>query len=637
MKKLLSVLLCLSFVISLAIPLYIPSAAVGTSELVYSEDFNNITDAASLGYDPDARAKTYAASAPAALSIVDGRLQASLNSNAVSFIKVLPADVMKNFSSFTVEFDMQIDTLSGGAAGLVLYWPEYLGTTSGGTNTYHTLQFRNNYTQFLHATNKNSTWDGFALKNLTDYGVQNVGLGTSHKIRVEADGANVKSYIDGIMVSEVNNAVYYESPLCLLVFNTCVVYYDNLKVWAVKDNSIEFPSYFNGQVIYSEDYEDVSDASELPYNPDARANAGGTNSTVLPQMSIDTNDTKRLKIYNDNSNLYFVKFLDSDALRGVDKFTVQYDLQANQMSDLFGLGLYWPEHLGSTVGNVYHTAQYRSGYTTYLNSGRSSSTWFNYPATLPTLASAGVQNTGLTTNHTMKVEVEGKTVKSYVDNILIDTKTNAMVYDSPLFFIVYKTTEVYIDNVVVWAGTGVEPVEVFDYHGFSIRIEDPNGLRAMYSLSKDVIDATVAQDGYKLVEYGMILAQRESYDASEGLAGAELLLATDNSERNNTGKVTIWQNGAQTGNIYKQTESRNVYTAVLINIKNANLDKAYAFRAYCIIENGAGERSVIYSDSNEKSIYDVAKLALADEGNGLTAEQEAYLQTNIINIVEGVG
>lgn len=639
MKKALTILLCMSFLFSLAIPLYVPVVAAGGMELVYSEDFNSVADVSALGYDPDARAKSYAASAPADISIDNGRLKAALSSNAVAFIKILPAEFMNKLSRFTFEADMQIDTLSGGAAGLSYYWPEYLGTTSGGTNTYHTFQFRSNYTQFAHGGIANGKWDLFQLKNMTDYGAENIGLGTSHKIRVEANGSNVKAYFDGILVSEVDNAVYYESPLSLLLFNVSTVYYDNIKVWGEKKESTKTPAYFDGQMIYKEDFEGVSDPATLPYNPDARANAGGTSASILPDISIDTQNTNRLKIYNEatNTNLYFYKFLPAEALRGVEKFTVQYDLQVNQMSDLFGLGFYWPEHLGGTVGNVYHTFQFRNTYTTYVNSGRSASTWFNFPSPLPTLESKGVQNIGLNTNHSIKVEVEGKTVKSYVDGILVDTKTNAMIYDSPLFFIVFKGIEVYIDNIAVWAGTGVQPVEVFDYLGFSVRIEDPNGLRAMYSISNEMLGATVAEDGFKVVEYGMILTQRESYDLSEGKTGAQLLLAEDFSERANTGKVTIWQNGELRGNIYKQTDNGYVYTSVLVNINDANLDKAYIFRGYCIVEDAKGEQSVIYSVSREKSIYDVALLALADPDNGLTPEQETFLRDNIIAKVENVG
>ncbi|NLK38852.1 MAG: hypothetical protein GX303_01205, partial [Clostridiales bacterium] len=87
-------------------------------------------------------------------------------------------------------------------------------------------------------------------------------------------------------------------------------------------------------------------------------------------------------------------------------------------------------------------------------------------------------------------------------------------------------------------------------------------------------------------------------------------------------------------NIYSRSDDGDVYTAVLISIKDENLDKAYAFRAYCIIEDEAGERTVLYSMMKEKSIYDVAKLALADEDNGLNEEQQAYLQS-IVALVEG--
>ena len=637
MKKLLSVVLCLTFIFSLIMPFATPAAATGEMELIYSEDFDDVSDVASLGYDPNARGRTNNANNTATLEIVNGRLKVSQTASNVCFVKILPSDVMKTYKRFAVEADLQIDSTTG-AAGILYYWPEYLGTNSSGTNTYHTLQFRGDYKQFLHAGRVNDSgkndWDSFVLKNLIDYGIQNVGLGTNHTIRVEADGSNVKAYIDGTLVSEVNNAVYYESPLCLMIFNPTVAYFDNIKVWGEVDTAVYYPSYLDGQVIFREDFENVADVEQLGFDVAARHKAGNSTPSAYPTISIDTQNTNRLKIKIDDSDteLYFYKFLSADALRGVRSFTVEYDLQIEKLTELFGLGFYWPEHFGGSAGNCYFSFQFRGEYTTYVNSGRSASTWFNYAT--PTLESKGVTNTGLGTSHRVKVEVDGTTVKSYVDGILLDTKTNAVIYDSPLFFVMWKGAEVYIDNIIVWAGTGTEPTGFFDYHGFSVRVVDPNGLRATYSVSKELLDATIAEDGYKVVEYGMILTQREAYDLSEGRSNAELLLADDFSERDNTGKVVIWENGELKGNIYSRSDDGDVYTAVLISIKDENLDKAYAFRAYCIIEDEAGERTVLYSMMKEKSIYDVAKLALADEDNGLNEEQQAYLQS-IVALVEG--
>lgn len=185
----------------------------------------------------------------------------------------------------------------------------------------------------------------------------------------------------------------------------------------------------------------------------------------------------------------------------------------------------------------------------------------------------------------------------------------------------------------VYQNTAPTASSVFDFLGFSIRTEDPQGLRAKFEVSKNVLNATKEANGYELVEYGAVLTQRESYDASEGAAGAQLKLGMSHGERNNTGKMKIWQSGQYFGNIYEQTENGNVFTSVLVNISNTNLSKAYAFRAYCIVETAAGESLTIYSDVSEASIYDIAQLVLADPGNGLSAEQITYIQTNIIDIV----
>lgn len=642
MRKILSALLGIALLATAIIPLMTATvvAAEGDMELIYAEDFDNVTDASALGYNPNARGQSFASSQPATLEIVSKRLKVSQTTNTVAFIPIVPSVVMRTLKRFTVEMDLEIASTSGGV-GLVYYWPEYLGTTSNGTNTYHTLQFRSNYTRFVHAGNVNGTWDSpdgqVPLQYLSEYDVQDIGLNKNHKIRVEANGSNVKAYIDGILLSEVNNAVYYESPLCLMVYNASVAYYDNIKVWGERDTSVYYPAYLDGQVIYREDFEGVTDVAQLGYDIAARHKVMNAAVNTYPTITIDDQNTKRLKIEipSDSTDFYFYKFLPADTLRGLKKFTVQYDLQITNQVDpatggFMGLGLYWPEHIASS-GNTYFSFQFRNQYGSFVNSGRSSSSWFNYAAT--SLASKGISNVGLGTSHRLKVEVDGSTVKSYVDGILVDTKTNAVVYDSPLFFIMMYELEAYIDNIIVWAGNGVEPVDYFGYHGFSIRVEDPSGLRAKYSISKQLLDATIESDGYKVVEYGMILTQRESYDGTEGKAGAELLLADDLSERSNTTKVVIWQNGELKGNIHTRAADRDYYTAVLIGIQDRNLDKAYAFRAYCIIEDAQGNQTALYGMTKERSIYDVAKLVLADPDNGLSGDQLAYV-LGIVNLVE---
>ena len=167
----------------------------------------------------------------------------------------------------------------------------------------------------------------------------------------------------------------------------------------------------------------------------------------------------------------------------------------------------------------------------------------------------------------------------------------------------------------------------FEYIGFSIRTVDPQGLRVKYEISQETLNASKEVDGYEVIEYGAILTQEKSF------GDETLFLDSDFGELNNTGKVIIWQNGKYHGNIFAQTEDGMVYTAVLTNIRDENLNESYLFRAYCIVETALGDKSVIYSDVNKTSIYDIAKQVLSDTEHGLNEEQLAYVE-GIINKVE---
>lgn len=186
----------------------------------------------------------------------------------------------------------------------------------------------------------------------------------------------------------------------------------------------------------------------------------------------------------------------------------------------------------------------------------------------------------------------------------------------------------------VYATNIPESSNAFKFFGFSIRTEEPQGLRAKFQLSEALLTAETAKDGYELLEYGVILTQRASYDQSEGAAGAELKLGIDLDSRPDTGKITIWQNDTYHGSIYQRTEEGYLYTGVLIGIKDENLNKDYAFRAYCVIALSSGETRVLYSDTEERSIYDLAKTILADPDNGLSEAELIHIQTTIVDVVE---
>lgn len=178
-----------------------------------------------------------------------------------------------------------------------------------------------------------------------------------------------------------------------------------------------------------------------------------------------------------------------------------------------------------------------------------------------------------------------------------------------------------------------EPAEAFEYEGFSIRVDAPHGLRVKYKIRSNVLDAAYQTSGYRLVEYGALLTQRERFDSSRGFAMAELVLDENFEALDNTSKVLIWKDGQYYGNIYSVDSSGMSYTAVLVDIKPENLAKKYAFRAYCILQSVLGDYHVIYSDAQDKSIYEIALQVLADANNGLSESEIAFIEQHIISVV----
>lgn len=179
--------------------------------------------------------------------------------------------------------------------------------------------------------------------------------------------------------------------------------------------------------------------------------------------------------------------------------------------------------------------------------------------------------------------------------------------------------------------------DVFTWMGFSIRVDAPYGLRAKYAISKDALAATLQTDNYRVVEYGAIVTQRESFNDSTGRTDAIPTLAPDGSAMDNTIVSPIWKDGEYLGSIHTETDNEMIYTGVLIDIAPQNLAKDYVFRAYCIVELDGGVQQVLYSGVSQRSIYDVALGILDDPDHGLTPAQITFIYDNIINVVEGSG
>lgn len=244
MKKVLFVFLILSLAVAMfAAP--VSAITYTDGQIIYSQDFNSVSKLEDLGYDANARARVTETTASANISMaIENKALKVTAKKGLFFIEILEAAKLKNVEKFTIQYDLKIDSASddaNSAAGMLLYWDVAKGKDSG--NLYACMQFRNAYKTFLNngravTTGTSTNWiDAYKLTNLSEIGITNAGLGTTHTIKMEVNGSKITSYVDGKSAGTFENAVVCESPLALLMYSNVdttdlVAVYDNIKVWA---------------------------------------------------------------------------------------------------------------------------------------------------------------------------------------------------------------------------------------------------------------------------------------------------------------------------------------------------------------------------------------------------------------------
>lgn len=150
--------------------------------------------------------------------------------------------------------------------------------------------------------------------------------------------------------------------------------------------------------------------------------------------------------------------------------------------------------------------------------------------------------------------------------------------------------------------------------GSAIRTNNPSGQRFRGRISK----AYIEENG--ITEFGMVLVPTAA-------------LGNDHSADDIRVDATL--NGypvaaVPANNIYEETETEYVYTAVLIGIVPQNYTREISARAYAKL----GDGTYVYADGTARSIYDAAKL-LVESSGGLSENALAYIQ-GILDYVEGV-
>jgi len=167
---------------------------------------------------------------------------------------------------------------------------------------------------------------------------------------------------------------------------------------------------------------------------------------------------------------------------------------------------------------------------------------------------------------------------------------------------------------------------LISYHGFSIRVTSPAGIRF-----KSGIDAGVKQqlinnnvDGYKLVEYGTLFitdANREKYPFVK------------DGTKVGGGRAYWMENGRINDKVFETVGGRNRFASVLINLSEKQYATNIAFRGYIILENNEGTIT-LYGPPVSRSIYSVAKQVL-NRGEFPVGSSGYNYVRGIVNKVEG--
>lgn len=204
----------------------------------------------------------------------------------------------------------------------------------------------------------------------------------------------------------------------------------------------------------------------------------------------------------------------------------------------------------------------------------------------------------------------------YIDGISYPASANGSSYTTALSHSNARTAVMYYydangipKGMYVWslaysAGkytatplTGLR--DLLSYHGFSIRVQDPAGIRFKSGIAQNLRSQLLGSgvDGYKLVEYGTLMmtnSNRSSYPFVR-------------LGRKTAGGRSYWtENGTVNDKIFETTSGRIRFASVLTGLPSTQYDTDFAFRAYIILEN-SGERIIVYGPAVSRSVYTVAK------------------------------
>lgn len=167
---------------------------------------------------------------------------------------------------------------------------------------------------------------------------------------------------------------------------------------------------------------------------------------------------------------------------------------------------------------------------------------------------------------------------------------------------------------------------LLSYHGFSIRIKDPAGIRFKSGIDVALKKALVSTgvEGYKLVELGTISVSQAKMDAGNPL--------TIDKSYVRKGRAYWIENGKINDKVFETVDGRDRFTSVLVGIPASGYNTYLVFRSYAILSNGTSTIT-IYGPLVSRSIYHVAKQVKATGSFEKGSSGYKFIE-NIITTVE---
>lgn len=160
---------------------------------------------------------------------------------------------------------------------------------------------------------------------------------------------------------------------------------------------------------------------------------------------------------------------------------------------------------------------------------------------------------------------------------------------------------------------------LLSYHGFSVRVAGDPGLRMKSGISTELKQTLKSGgvDGYKLKEYGTLMADYDALQNRPPLKGGEGVLGGMAYGTNSV--------GTKLDMVYETVDGRDRFTAVLMGLSPSQYRTAYSFRAYAVLEKG-GAQTVLYGPVVTRSLTQVAQQVLSDGVYASGSPEEAYLR-----------